>query len=78
MRTTIDIPEAMYRELKVRAATDGTTIREIILDGLSQQLNGSAPRSAPARRTPLPVIRSANPGSLRLGDEGVYEYIPFP
>jgi hypothetical protein len=29
-------------------------------------------------RPRFPVIRSKNPGSLKLGEEGVYEYIPFP
>jgi len=30
------------------------------------------------RHLRFPVIRSKNPGSLKLGEEGVYEYIPFP
>jgi hypothetical protein len=30
------------------------------------------------RHPRFPVIRSENPGSLKLGEEGVYEYIPFP
>jgi hypothetical protein len=33
---------------------------------------------APAGQPRFPVIRSENPGSLKLGEEGVCEYIPFP
>jgi len=31
-----------------------------------------------AARPRFPVIRSKRPGSLKLGEDGVYEYIPFP
>jgi hypothetical protein len=30
----------------------------------------------PAKR--FPVIHSRTPGALKLGKDGVYEYIPFP
>ena len=77
MRTTVDIPDPMYRELKIRAATEGTTMRKIILEGLDQRLRESEPRET-LQRLRLPLIRSKRPGSLKLGEEGVYEYIPFP
>jgi hypothetical protein len=77
MRTSLDIPDPIYREIKVRAASEGTTIREIILEGLAIRLRSgtTAQREGGPR---FPVIRSKNPGSLKLGEEGVYEYIPFP
>jgi len=78
MRTSLEIPDDVYREMKIRAATEGTTLREIILDGVAMRLrNESAPAKQDGRK-PFPVIRSKNPGSLKLGEEGVYEYIPFP
>jgi hypothetical protein len=78
MRTTIDIPNSMFRQLKLRAASEGTTIREIVLEGVAIRLRNSseAPKRKAGQR--FPVIRSKNPGSLQLGEEGVYEYIPFP
>lgn len=78
MRTTIDIPEQVYRELKVRAATEGSTIREFILEGVALRLhNGKS--AVPAQGQPrFPVVKSRKPGSLKLGEDGVYEYIPFP
>jgi hypothetical protein len=80
MRTTIDIPDPIYRELKVRAATEGTTVKEIILEGVELRMHGmhaGEPREV-QQRAPFPVIRSQSPASLQLGEEGVYEYIPFP
>lgn len=78
MRTTVDIPDPMYRELKVYAATEGTTIKEIILEGVQERLRSRKPKAKQEGRARFPVIRSKNPGSLVLGEEGVYEYIPFP
>lgn len=78
MRTTVDIPDAVYRELKVFAATEGTTVREIILEGVAERLRSRKPTAEQSSRPRFPVIRSKNPGSLQLGEEGVYEYIPFP
>ncbi len=78
MRTSIELPDPVYREMKIRAANEGTTIREIILEGIGLRLRG--PRMTVTRESGprFPVIRTRNPGSLKLGEEGVYEYIPFP
>jgi len=78
MRTSIDIPESSYREMKVRAATGGTTMREIILDGVAMRLRNEKTAVKQEGRPRFPVIRSKNPGSLKLGEEGVHEYITFP
>jgi hypothetical protein len=78
MRTTVDIPDPIYRELKVCAATEGTTIKELILEGVAVRLRTKRVPVPPEIRPRFPVIGSKNPGSLKLGEEGVYEYIPFP
>jgi hypothetical protein len=77
MRITIDIPDQIYRELKVRATAEGTTIQEVVLESLGQRLRESEPQETPPRLQ-LPLIRSKHPGSLKLGEECVYEFIPFP
>jgi len=41
VKTTIDIPERLYRRAKVRAAQQGTTLKKLLLDALEQSL---APR----------------------------------
>lgn len=78
MRTTVDIPDSVYRQLKLRAATEGTTIREIVLEGVAIRLRNGEETPKRKRGPRFPVIRSKNPGSLKLGEEGVYEYVPFP
>jgi hypothetical protein len=78
MRTTVDIPDEVYRRLRIKAATEGTTIRQIILEGAEIRLRNGGTEARQEGLPRFPVIRSKNPGSLRLGEEGVYEYIPFP
>ena len=78
MRTTVDIPDPLYREMSVRAANEGTTLRELILDGIAIKLGSGNAASGESGRPRFPVIRSQKPGTLKLGEEGVYEYIPFP
>jgi hypothetical protein len=79
MRTTVDIPDPVYRELKSRAALEGKTVKELILRGVCVTLRSSGVSApTPRRGLKLPRIKAKNPGSLKLGKEGVYEYIPFP
>ena len=77
MRTTVDIPDDLYRELKSRAGREGTTVKQLILQGVQTALGPPKPLGNKSRLK-LPLIRSKRPGSLKLGKEGVYEYIPFP
>jgi hypothetical protein len=78
MRTTIDIPDETYRSLKMKAVREGKTVREIVLEGVAIQLQSPSEAPNQKRGPRFPVIRSKHPGSLKLGEEGVYEYIPFP
>lgn len=38
MKTTIDIPEPLYRKAKIRAVETGTTLRQIVLSSLTKEL----------------------------------------
>lgn len=78
MRTSVDFPDPIFREMKVRAASEGTTIRELIIEGVTLRLHRENLPAKPVKRQRFPPIRSKKPGSLKLGAEGVYEYIPFP
>jgi hypothetical protein len=53
-------------------------MRDLILDGVALRLRSQEAPSKQRGRFRIPVIQSKNPGSLKLDEEGVYEYIPFP
>ena len=42
MKTTIDIPELLYRKAKVRAAQSGISLRELVIASLDQAISPHA------------------------------------
>jgi len=39
MKTTLEIPDAIYRQIKARAALNGQTVRAFFLDAIQQKLS---------------------------------------
>jgi hypothetical protein len=76
MRTTVDIPDAVYRELKAKAAHEGATIKHLILKGVDTVLHEGDRR--PRRRLKVPIMNMGKPGSLKLDNEKIYDLIGFP
>ena len=70
MRTTIDIPDETYRELKIKAATEGKAVRHLVLRGIQRELHPAAPVQ-PSPRFRVPVIHSSQPGTLNLTNEQI-------
>ena len=63
MRTTIDLPEDLFREAKTRAVQQGTTLKNLmiqfVVSGLAAQGAGAIHG---ASRTPPPVAIRRTPG----------------
>lgn len=76
MRTTIDIPEAIYRRLKARAAAEGKPAKALILQGVEQVLKGQS--TSAHRKLKLPLIPSKRPGTMFLDNARIYDVISFP
>ena len=76
MRTTVDIPDSLYRELKSKAAGEGRTVKELILRSVEVELQLRPKR----RRRPvlLPLVRSKRSGTVALDNAKIFEIIPFP
>jgi len=75
MRTTIDIPDDTYRELRILAVEHSTSVRKLVLEGveLLQQ------RKRPSQKTfEVPVIRSSRPGTLDLTNEQIDDVLFLP
>jgi hypothetical protein len=75
VRTTVDIPDPLYRELKGKAASEGRSVKELILRSVEQELKS---RGRKPRRVSLPIVRSKRPGTLDLDNAKIFEIIPFP
>jgi hypothetical protein len=76
MRTTVDIPDEIYRDLKIKAAQEGEPVRQIVLRGIQRELEGTVEK--PARKLQLPLIRSTRKDKLVIDSEKIYEIIDFP
>lgn len=63
MKATIDIPDELYREVKIKAAREGRPIREVFISALE---TATAPQSYPEREV---VMRNGIP-TIRLGAKG--------
>lgn len=77
MRTTIDLPDDLYKNARTRAIEDGTTLRQMVVDALTLLMAERTSR-APAKRLELPVIRSKRTDKLDIDSERIYEIIDFP
>ena len=62
MRTTLDLPDPLFRTLKARAAMDGTTLKELVLRFVQRGLNEADAPSPLATRERAPFVV---PGALR-------------
>jgi len=76
VRTTIDIPDATYRRLKSKAASEGRSVKALLLDAAEVVIGGR--RQPAARRVTLPLVVSKRPGSLRLDNARIYDVIGVP
>jgi hypothetical protein len=59
VRTTVDLPDDLYRTLKARAALSGMTMRELIVKLIEQSLRrpaASTRRDSPQREPPPVVV----------------------
>ena len=74
MRTTLELPDGLYRRVKHEAVERGLPMRELVRQALEQMLRESdGQETAPAIEPPL--IRSRQPGSINLTPEKVYQIL---
>jgi hypothetical protein len=74
VRTTVDIPDPTYRQLKAKAALRGCSVKELILRGVEAELHGQ--KCGPAKgRVALPLVKSKRPGWLRLSNKTIHEIL---
>ena len=70
MRATIDLPDAVFRRAKAVSSLRGTTLKDFITQAVEHELAGSSIRLE-SRRVELPLVRSKQPGSIRVTPDRV-------
>lgn len=59
MRTSLDIPDPLFRHLKAKAALEGSSLRDLVLSLVQRGLSSS--------NTPSPVPEACDLPSISLG-----------
>jgi len=57
MRTTLELPDALFRKVKAKAAMDGLTLKELLANYVHNGLKNAPPAPHAGRRSKLPVIK---------------------
>lgn len=65
MRTTVEVPDPVFREIKALAARKGSSLKELVLRAIEREIAASRRRSAKRVSVKLPLVPSKRPGALR-------------
>jgi len=65
MRTSIDIPDPLFRHLKAKAALEGSTLRDLVLKLVQRGLSSSNSAAPVPTASDLPSISLGAPMALR-------------
>jgi len=69
MRTTIDLPDALFRRTKAVAALRGSSMKELIAQALEREVSPKpGPKGRGGHRVKVPLIRLKRPLDLRNFD----------
>lgn len=76
MKTTVDIPDLTYRQLKSRVAAEGGSVKQLLIRG--SELVLLEPLHKTVKRLESPILNNGEPGSLKLDNDDIYDLIGFP
>ena len=68
MRTTIELPDLVYRKGERVARTQGVTVEEFIIQAFERELKAAPDAPPRSKRVTLPLLPSKEPGTLDLKD----------
>lgn len=66
MRTTIDLPDPLFRELKAVAARRGTSLKAVVRAAVEEEIRSTKGKAG--RKLKFPLLSSCEPGSLNLSN----------
>jgi len=70
MRTTIDLPDGLFRKAKAFAALKGLTLKQFIIRIVERELTANNV-TIEGKRVHLPLVPSKRPGSIDLSEETI-------
>lgn len=73
MRTTVDLPDDLFRAAKSEAAARGESLKDFLARAVTHELGSAAPPRQRGRRMKLPIIPSSGGPKIRLTNEQIEE-----
>ena len=68
MRTTIDMPDALYRKTKAVAALRGSSMKDVIIQAVEHELKENGSMEVKPKRVKLPLIHGTTGRKLDLSN----------
>ena len=68
MKTTLEIPDDLFREAKAKAATEGRKLKDLVADALRAVVRQQPAAASSLRKTRFPILKSSKPGALSAED----------
>jgi hypothetical protein len=65
MRTTIEIPDMMFREVKSLAARSGKSLRSFVVRAIEKEVARTRQAAKPRYQVKLPLLKSKHPGKIK-------------
>ena len=73
MRTTIDLPDELFRRVKAEAALRQKSLKELITEAIEHEIGSDL--SSREKRVEFPLVRSKRPASVDPDPETLAELI---
>ncbi len=73
MRTTVDLPDPLFRRMKATAALRGISLKEFVTGAIESAI--SKQETSRDYSVQLPLIRSKRPGTLNLTNAEIEELL---
>jgi hypothetical protein len=74
MRTTIDLPDDLFRNAKALSSLRGITLKALITRALEHEIESATIRLR-SRRIEFPIVRSRQPGRVRVTPEQIARFL---
>lgn len=74
MRTTLDLPDETFRKLKILAAARGSSLKQVLRSAVERELARASQRGV-EQRVRFPVLKSKQPGTLRLTNADIEDLL---
>ncbi len=77
MRTTVDIPDDLFREAKAKAALEGVKLKDVVNRGLIREVRGSVEEIPRRTRLQYPFFPSLMGEKLDIPNDAAFQAEQF-